>query len=158
MSTQPKLWKYLALMALLALTGCASLGQEAEPAADPPPRHDLDDVADVAVSGQRVELVTPVTMNIDGRLTQVSRLVELVVTSAEPIPARALDPVLVVGDRVVHEYRYEAANRLVFTEPEPDKLKSGAKVRFQWGLKPSADQIIATDFVFEPASLPEVRR
>src|SRR5688500_9957223 len=91
---------------LLGLSGCATVGQEGEDDAPVVARAArLDDMPDLTVSARQVALARPLTLMVDGRASQVSNVVELVVSSAEPIPARGLDPVLVVGERVIREYR-----------------------------------------------------
>ena len=59
---------------------------------------------------------------------------EFVVTADEPFPARALDPVLHVGEVEVRDYRYvDMENKtLIFTCPDPDKLEDGAPVYLQY--------------------------
>jgi len=61
--------------------------------------------------------------------------VEFVVTSEDRFPARALDPVLHVGNLEVRQYRYaDIANKtLVFTLYDLGKLQDGVAVYLQYG-------------------------
>jgi hypothetical protein len=61
--------------------------------------------------------------------------VEFVVTSQDRFPARALDPVLHVGNLEVRQYRYaDISNKtLVFTLFELDKLNDDVPVYLQYG-------------------------
>jgi hypothetical protein len=63
-----------------------------------------------------------------------SGAIEFIVTAEEPFPARALDPVLHIGDVEVRDYRYtDIENKtLIFTSTEPDKLQDGAPVYLQY--------------------------
>ena len=63
-----------------------------------------------------------------------SATIEFVVTADEPFPARALDPVLHIGDVEVRDYRYtDMENKtLIFTSTEPDRLQDGAPVYLQY--------------------------
>ena len=59
---------------------------------------------------------------------------ELEVEADAPIPARAADPVLVVGSVTLREYRYVAADRLVFTTDSIDALPDRAEVQLGWSI------------------------
>lgn len=83
----------------------------------------------------------PSTKTIELRLIKKDKpVLELVLHDKSPIPARALDPVLVVGDRQVTDYRYKDAQTLVFTEPDPDALVDGSEIVFQWGVDPTPER------------------
>ena len=70
----------------------------------------------------------------EGTKRTVSVVLEFHVTSSQPIPVRALDPVLVVGEVSVREYRYEDRDHsLVFTLFDPEKAKDGAAIYLQFG-------------------------
>lgn len=51
------------------------------------------------------------------------------VTADEPFPVRALDPVLVIGEVTLRDYRYKDIENLtlIFTCSEPEKLAQGAE-------------------------------
>ena len=84
---------------------------------------------------QRVHLKKSVSKVIGGKARKVTDVVELRIESASPIPARALDPVLFVGDHPVTSYRYIEKNVILFTEYAPESLSDGKEVRLQWGLR-----------------------
>lgn len=58
---------------------------------------------------------------------------EFVIESDKPFEARALDPVIWVGDVAIESYRYRSSNVLVFATGEPGKLPQGAVMYFQYG-------------------------
>jgi hypothetical protein len=148
------------LLAIALQLGCAgndSLG-EANGDRVQSPVHSLAAGSGMTIEARRVLLAHPTTVVLDGRSIVASVIVELVLTSPDPIPARALDPVIAVGNHLVREYRYEASNRLVFTEPEPAKLAAGAAVRFQWGTTPQTGGSGPILLVYQPAALAEVKR
>ncbi len=83
---------------------------------------------------QRVRLKKPAEVVQRGVKREVSVVLEFRVTSSQAIPVRALDPVLVVGDVSLREYRYEDHDHaLVFTLYDPEKAKDGAAVYLQFG-------------------------
>ena len=83
---------------------------------------------------QRVHLKKPVEVIERGVKREVSIVLEFRVSSSQAIPVRALDPVLMVGEVPIREYRYEDRDRtLVFTLYDPEKAKDGAPVYLQFG-------------------------
>lgn len=83
---------------------------------------------------QRVHLKKPAEVVEQGVKREVSVVLEFRVMSSQAIPVRALDPVLMVGEVPVREYRYEDHDRaLVFTLYDPEKAKDGAAVYLQFG-------------------------
>ncbi|MGZ8911095.1 MAG: hypothetical protein ACXW09_14065 [Methylococcaceae bacterium] len=85
------------------------------------------------IEAQIVSLKEPIKALIDNKTVSISRLIEYRVSSSEPIPARAIDPVVMVGERAVTRYRYEKPNVIVFTDYESEKMLEKQDVRFQWG-------------------------
>ena len=82
----------------------------------------------------RVRLKKPAEVVERGVKREVSVVLEFRVTSSQAIPVRALDPVLVVGDVSLREYRYEDHDHaLVFTLYDPERAKDGAAVYLQFG-------------------------
>ncbi len=61
-----------------------------------------------------------------------AKALELEVASPEPIPARAADPVLLVGDVEVREYRYSQPNVIVFVAEDAAALADGAELALGW--------------------------
>lgn len=83
---------------------------------------------------QRVHLKKPAEVVEQGVKREVSVVLEFRVTSSQAIPVRALDPVLMVGEVPIRDYRYEDHDRiLVFTLYDPEKAKEGAAVYLQFG-------------------------
>jgi hypothetical protein len=68
-------------------------------------------------------------------LARPALAVEFVVTSADRFPARALDPVLHVGNLELRDYRYAdiSNNALIFTLFEPVSLPDNVPVYLQYG-------------------------
>ncbi len=114
--------------------------------------------AELKVEARRVKLTKPIVRSIEGSQRTIREVIEFEVTSPKPIPARALDPVLTVGDRRVTEYRYVRKNVLVFTEYRPEKLQEGERVYFQWGETPVAQERHPTALIFQAARLETVTR
>lgn len=83
---------------------------------------------------QRVHLKKPAEVVEQGVKREVSVVLEFYVTSSQAIPVRALDPVLMVGEVPIRDYRYEDHDHaLVFTLYDPEKAKDGATVYLQFG-------------------------
>lgn len=83
---------------------------------------------------QRVRLKKPAEVVERGVKREVSVVLEFRVTSSQAIPVRALDPVLMVGEVPLRDYRYEDRDRtLVFTLYDLEKAKDGAVVYLQFG-------------------------
>ena len=145
------------------LCACESLAARPSDASAPAPTQAQQSAAlsvpgKLTVKAQRVLLGKPARVRADGTVLSVRTVVEFTLTAEGPIPARALDPVLQVGDRQVREYRYEAPNVLVFTEPLPEKLPARAAVSFHWGTQPEASNVRPTEFTYDAATLPTIRR
>ena len=99
---------------------------------------------------QEVTLSKPIQVLSEGNQKSVRNVTEFRVTSGEPLPVRALDPVLVVGTTRLTDYRYENRDRtLVFLLYEPAKLSADAEmgVYLQYG-----------DDVSSRTTLPKLRR
>lgn len=84
------------------------------------------------IEATHVRLKVPLSLWSRGTELRTSEVIELKVTSTEPIPARALDPVLVIGDHAITHYRYADPRTLIFTEPAPATLPAGP-ITFRWG-------------------------
>jgi hypothetical protein len=57
---------------------------------------------------------------------------EFVIESKRPIPARAADPVLLVGETAVRDYRHAGPDALVFTTTDLDALPERAEMSLGW--------------------------
>jgi hypothetical protein len=134
----------LALVAVTCLSGTAVAGQEQIPVVVP---------KGLIVQARHVKLRKPVSIMRAGKLVEIFEILEFEVTAKESIPARALDPVLVVGERLVTSYRYAAPNRLIFIEHQPGVLKEGSAVYFQWGRRVDTRHRLKLSFEFRRAAL-----
>jgi hypothetical protein len=65
-------------------------------------------------------------------LVEVDKAVEITVETAEPIPERALGPVLVIGRMELTESERIGPNRYRFYAYDFEKLKDGAPIRIGW--------------------------
>ena len=142
-----------AIVLALAAVGSAC----AQPGGDQP-REGAQVAGRFSVEAHLIALDTPLVRTIAGVEREIFELVEFVVTSPAPIPARALDPVLVLGDRVVTEYRYQESNVLVFTEYEAEQLPDGELLYFRWGEPVGEYRGDSTDFTFRRGQLEVIRR
>jgi len=114
--------------------GATVFRQEKEPPKEKTPINLRQPLKKAGLEVQRVHLKKPVEVVEEGAKRTVSVVLEFRVTSSQPIPVRALDPVLVVGEVTVREYRYEDHDHsLVFTLYNPAKAKDGATVYLQFG-------------------------
>jgi hypothetical protein len=114
----------------------SALSQQKQPPEKKPPvaTYLHQPLKEARLEALRVHLKKPMEIVEQGVKRTVSVVLEFRVISSQAIPARALDPVLVVGDISVREYRYENRDRsLVFTLYDPEKAKDGAEVYLQFG-------------------------
>lgn len=125
----------ISLLVAAISPGALAGPQEKQPPKEKPPMISLrQPLKEAKLEVQRVRLKKPVEVTEDGVKRSVSVVLEFRVTSSQPIPVRALDPVLVVGDVSLREYRYEDRDHsLVFTLYDPEKAKDGAPVYVQFG-------------------------
>ena len=65
-------------------------------------------------------------------VTEVDKAVEITVETAEPIPERALGPVLLIGRTEVTESERIGPNRYRFYAYDFDKLEEGTPIRIGW--------------------------
>ncbi len=99
-----------------------------------------------ALAARRVHLDEPRTYYVGTERRETREIVELLATTSEPLPVRAITPALVVGDTVVPDYEPEGANRYRFVAFEPDQLREGAAVR--WGWPGNPERLTETSFRF----------
>ena len=126
---------FLALLVICGLGfGGAVLAQEKQPPKAKQAVVLRQPLKEARLEVQRVRLKKPAEIVEQGVKREVSVVLEFRVTSSQAIPVRALDPVLMVGEVPIREYRYEDHDRaLVFTLYDPDKAKDGAAVYLQFG-------------------------
>ena len=114
--------------------GVAALAQEKQPPKEKQAVVLRQSLKEARLEVQRVRLKKPAEVVEHGVKREVSDVLEFRVTSSQAIPVRALDPVLMVGEVPIREYRYEDHDRaLVFTLYDPEKAKDGAAVYLQFG-------------------------
>ena len=114
--------------------GVAALAQEKQPPKEKQAVVLRKPLKEARLEVQRIRLKKPAEVVEQGVKREVSVVLEFRVTSSQAIPVRALDPVLMVGEAPLRDYRYEDHDRaLVFTLYDPDKAKDGAAVYLQFG-------------------------
>jgi hypothetical protein len=122
------------IAAAIGFAASASPQEKQPPEKKPPVIYLHQPLKEAKLEVQRVHLKKPVELVEEGVKRSVSVVLEFRVTSSQPIPVRALDPVLVVGEVSIREYRYENRDRaLVFTLYDPEKAKDGAAIHLQFG-------------------------
>jgi hypothetical protein len=74
----------------------------------------------------------PRRLTLDGRDTYLEEAIEVEVLLSEPLPIRALGPVLWVGDQPLTIAETDGSTLYRFLAPEPDALTPGATIAFGW--------------------------
>lgn len=125
----------LASLAIFGLGFCvAATAQEKQPPKEKQTMVLRQPLKEARLEVQRVRLKKPAEVIEQGVKREVSVVLEFRVTSAQAIPVRALDPVLMVGEIPLRDYRYEDRDHaLVFTLYDPERAKDGAAVYLQFG-------------------------
>jgi hypothetical protein len=106
----------------------------------------------VSIAARRVTYPRPKVYYVGTERRQTQQAVELQVATSQPIPVRAVTPVLLIGKVAIADYTTEGATRYRFVAYEPDSLAPGAIIRWGWPGSPKA--LIATSFRFSLASAP----
>jgi hypothetical protein len=96
----------------------------------PPRLWDLPRVLNIDV--RLVSYGTPKIFLVGPEKREIRQAVEITVQTAEPIPARAISPVLFVGNAEVVEMEDLGRNRYKFYALEPARLEQGAAIAFGW--------------------------
>jgi hypothetical protein len=109
-------------------------------------RQQIPDV--VAVQAHHVRYKTPRRLTAQGKDRHISSAVEIVVETAEPLPIRALNPVLFVGETPLTIAEGEGDRRYRFLAPKPDDLKAGAAISIGWSSPGTPRQ--KTRFTYQP--------
>jgi hypothetical protein len=86
----------------------------------------------VAMEALRVRYSPPAYHVIERELRPVSEAIEIVIQTEEPIPERALAPVLFVGDEELTESEPAGYLRYRFFGFYPDRLKESAELALGW--------------------------
>lgn len=126
---------FLGSLAIFGLgLGVAASAQEKQPPKEKQAVVLRQPLKEARLEVQRVRLKKPAEIVEHGVKREVTVVLEFRVTSSQAIPVRALDPVLMVGEVPLRDYRYEDHDRtLVFTLYDPEKAKDGAAVYLQFG-------------------------
>jgi len=130
--------RFISIPVLCATLGFTALtpasAQEKEPPKEKPVVNLHQPLKEARLEVRRVRLRKPMEVVEAGVKRTVTVVLDFRVTSSQPIPVRALDPVLYIGEVRVREYRYEDRDRaLIFTLTDPEKAKDGAAVYLQFG-------------------------
>ena len=91
----------------------------------------------IAIEALRTVYHSPTYHVIEHELRPVREAVEIVVQTAEPIPERALAPVLFIGEEQLTESEPAGPLRYRFFGFWPDRLKEGAPVALGWTMSNS---------------------
>ncbi|MBK8258898.1 MAG: hypothetical protein IPK82_40345 [Polyangiaceae bacterium] len=75
---------------------------------------------------------TPKIFFVGSERREVTSAVEITVRTSSPIPARALSPVIYVGDSPVIEMEVTGRNEYKFYALEPTRLQQGAAIALGW--------------------------
>ena len=101
----------------------------------------------LGVVARRTRFEPPAHRNFESSLPALDNTVEFLVETDGPIPARALAPVLYVGDAPVTEVSAQDETHYRFVAVTPDQLPVHAPVTLGWsGL---ARERVETGYVFE---------
>ena len=101
----------------------------------------------LGVTARRTRFEPPAHRNFESRLPALEDTVEFLVETDGPIPARALAPVLYVGDLPVTEVSALDETHYRFVAMTPDQLRVDAPVTLGWsGL---AAERVETGYRFE---------
>jgi hypothetical protein len=114
------------------------------------PRAPRPDLALPAVQTLRIQRTrfAPRRRNFESALPASDNAVEFLVETAAAIPARALGPVLYVGDTPVTEVTVDDETHYRFVAVEPDELERGAPISLGWSGS-SRDERLRTQYRFE---------
>lgn len=100
----------------------------------------------VSVSTRMVTFPEPRTYFVGSERHETGQAIELRVETSEPIPVRAVTPILVVGETAISDYTTEGTKTYKFTAYQPERLRSGAPIR--WGWPGHSDKLTITRFRF----------
>ena len=106
---------------------------ELEPPA-PRARHELPDVLSIDTRSIRYE--PPQFRNFRSALPEGGDVVEFLVETVAPIPARALGPALKVGTTLVVEVAEVDSTHYRFLAFNPERLEPGAPIGLCWSGRP----------------------
>jgi hypothetical protein len=105
------------------------------------PRPDFRLPEVLELRSKRIRYEPPKMRNFESSLARHEEAVEFIITTDEPLPIRALGPVLYVGDAVVGESSpLRERNSYRFLAFELSKLKPGAPVSLGWSGQPRGER------------------
>lgn len=90
--------------------------------------------------------------NFKHPMAVVKNAVEIVVSLSEPVPARAMSPVLWVGGHQLTESEVvdKTGKKMRFWSFDPAKLQSGASITMSWMNEPPAATRAKAKFSYKP--------
>ena len=100
----------------------------------------------VSVASRQVTFPEPRIYFVGTERRETTQAVELRVETSEPLPARAVTPVLMIGETTIADYTTEGPTTYKFTAYQPDRLEPGAPIR--WGWPGGPDSLPPTRFRF----------
>lgn len=106
----------------------------------------------VSVAARRVTYPQPRVYYVGSERRETRQAVELRIETSEPIPVRAVTPILMIGETAIADYSTEGATTYRFVAYEPERLEPGAPIRWGWPGPPEAP--VATRFRFSLGSSP----
>jgi hypothetical protein len=92
--------------------------------------YQLPTVTNVQVRRARAE--PSVRRNFESALPSADEVIEIILETSEPIPIRALGPVLYVGETPVTEVTPIDETHYRFTSFEPGQLREGSELSIGW--------------------------
>ena len=110
------------------------------------PNWDLPEIQDIQI--RRVPFRPPERRNFESSLAKYKEAVEFLVSTDGSVPARALGPVLFVGDVKVIESQEVDKNLYRFLVFDFDHLRSGAPISWSWLSEPKEERRV-TRFRYE---------
>jgi len=113
----------------------------------PEPRWDLPKILDIRI--RRIAFEPRRHRHFASSLGRVGEAIEFLVTTDGPVPARAMAPVLFVGDAPVFESESLGENRLRFLAFDVARLQPDAPITWGWG-HARPEERLETRFRFRP--------
>jgi hypothetical protein len=86
----------------------------------------------VSVSTRLADYAVPKIFFVGTERKEVRRALEITVQTDAPIPARAISPVIWIGDAPVREMETVGPNQYRFYALDPAPLRDGAAIAFGW--------------------------
>jgi hypothetical protein len=103
----------------------------------------------LSVAFRTVRYETPRPYWVGRERRQTSQALEILVQTESPLPARALSPVIYVGEVAVKDYKVAGRNLYKYVAFDPTTLAAGAPLTFGWPDLP-ASRRVALPFRYSP--------